>query len=437
MGFGTTALLGFVLPLAPASPADAADAVRPIVDAEGEWSGRTRAEALQALVELGPELVPGACAYLFEPPGDERDEEDEAEEGLADEAPDAASWEPEALLFEALETARPESVVAGVLARVDPESSIEARLTATRMLGDFGDGDAFGPLFRLYAHDPPVVVSRPSVAGRLGAALARMLERDPSSWSALEQQTALRPELERVRLERFAERGDDLALDTLIGALGRAPELDAYVLGALGRLSPRVVHHARDELCDLAERQTHGITVEVQRAALGLLGDLVAVESMDALLEALEFADERVRASARRALVAMSGVDRREDPGAWKLFWEVERTWRTERFDLAVLELETGDLAVARRATTELLSHPLFRRDAAAALARVAGSAEPERARMAVGTLAALSDAAVVGHLIGLVDRGDEIGATAARALEAATGERFEAPEDWVAWWRG
>ena len=82
---------------------------------EGRGDARSRAEALAALIELGPAFVPAACELLLTEP----DVEDES--GLEEGGTPLTAWDPEALLFDALSQFPAREVVQGVEESIRPD----------------------------------------------------------------------------------------------------------------------------------------------------------------------------------------------------------------------------------------------------------------------------------------------------------------------------
>jgi len=408
-----------------------ADAVRAIVEGRGEWSTRSQPEARAALIELGPTFVGAACEVLLTEP-DPSSAEAEEEPGLA-----LTRWDPEALLLEALAAFPAADVVSAVEGTVQPGAPLITRLTAARLLGAFGDASTASSLLALFSGDAPTELARPSVQGRIESALVALVERDPEAWQRLDR-LGPRPslELERVRLGVLIRDGGERALTVLAEVLGDGRTgLDAFVLGALARLDVRTRAAGRDWIVGLAGPRARSEDADVRRAALFLIGQHAAVEHVDELLESLEHADERVRATARRALVELFDVERPDDPDVWRALWRRERAWRGERFDAAVGALDGTDEARVRSALEELIAHPAFRRDRASAVAALARTAPAERARLALACLTTQGNELALEHLIGIAERDDEIGRSARIALADRTGRSFETAAEWRAWW--
>ncbi len=177
------------------------------------------------------------------------------------------------------------------------DADVNVRREACNILGRVGDDESVLQLIELL-HDGADSVRR-SAHWALTQIAQRQIRPDPAHWLGwYEEETRW-----------WSERAPDLRADLRSGD-------PAPVASALKEMAGRRLF--RRELAQEVEIALDHSEPQIVRMACDALMALHSSAAVPALLQALEHRDAGVRASARQALVGLTGLDLGDQPGAWR-----------------------------------------------------------------------------------------------------------------------
>jgi HEAT repeat protein len=277
-----------------------------------------------------------------------------------------------------------------------------------------------------------------SVQDPVADTLQRILGNDPGALlmieDLLEEQTV---EFAGIVVRAVTRSHREGALRILERALGRDPELDARILGAVAEMSVRAPWTVGGDAAEVVRPYLGAKDWRLRQAAASAAGRMGDRESFSRVVLLLEDGNAAVRFAARRALVEMSGTSRFESTDDWLRWLDEQTTWWERNQDRLRAELESETPQVLLRAVRELTERALFRHEATAMLCELLRRPEPGVVATVCGVLAELDSATAVPELVAALDR-REVPDGVHSALVAMTGEHLPADHQvWTDYLRG
>jgi hypothetical protein len=356
-------------------------------------------------------------------------------------------WRPEAwlclpeeipeLCTLALASAPKAAVLAHLTATLDAGPEVHERLVLARVLGSLGSSDGLALWLRIAAELGDPGLQGPSVRAALRSALATILLCDARSFEVLA------PLLEGL------EAGPCAVLVEALGACGRSRGMGVlerlleagkpqrtHVLAAMAELEEsRPWQHAGRTMARCAPLLRSPDASERALAAR-LAGSLHDLRSVPSLIALVEDSDAVVRRCAAAALGDMARLPLGEEVEAWESWYAREASWRDEHWNRLLGTLAGSSPGPANEALCELVRHPLFRHEAARAIADTLREQPPAVALAACRELEGLgSPWALPGLVATLGGAQAQLGAAVWRTLRRLSGEELELePTAWSAW---
>ena len=402
VGLGTSHLEEVLDLLLPAADAVAQDA--PAGELPGEPADEPAGEPL-------PEFGAGPGTRAF-PAGDSIGE----------------STQLEPLLLGALRAWPRTTVLAGLLGRVNDNSSSGERLEVAAVLGRLHGEGLLDPLLELLRDVDPVVMRGARAQALVRSSLASVLATDGFAHSGLAVRLDdLDPGLLACLAAVLSQGGRTRDVELLLALLGRDETLTNVTLAELANLKMRSVVSATSLGAERVMLFLEGPNHRQRKLAILALGQLHHAGGAKKLIELLRDSSPGVAPAALRS---------RNAPERWSLWLEAEQIWLEEQAPELGRVLATGHPTEAIRAARELAQHPLFRDRVAELLRAGLGREESGVVRTTCIALCGLGSLSVARALVPLLSSQEQTVCDAAcAALETLVGERLGSkPQAWNAW---
>ncbi|MSR62500.1 MAG: HEAT repeat domain-containing protein [Planctomycetes bacterium] len=277
------------------------------------------------------------------------------------------------LAQQALERAPRAAVLAELATVLGGEPTTPELMIVLRLLGAQRSSGGLDLVLACATKLGDMEVLRPSVRLALRDALENILSVDPRAWPEVESALAgLEPAVCRVLVEAIGatQRSEGMRiLKRLFGREEPPAELVAESMAELELERPWEFGGQTLERCNSWWNDSD----PARRAQMArLAGRLGTAEHVPALVDLLAESDKMVKRCATLALESLAGGGSLPaDEAGWDAWYEREQAWRETRWP-ALLETLTGEQAgPANEALRELSRHPLYRGEAAQALAGV------------------------------------------------------------------
>ncbi|MEE8469382.1 MAG: hypothetical protein V3T22_13060 [Planctomycetota bacterium] len=343
----------------------------------------------------------------------------------------------EPLLLGALRAWPRTTVLAGLLGRVNEESSSSKRLEVAAVLGRLHGEGLLDPLLELLRHVDPVVMRGARAQALVRSSLASVLATDGFAHSGLAVRLDdLDPGLLACLAAVLAQGGRTRDVELLMALLGRDETLTNVTLAELANLRMRSVVSATSLGAERVMPFLEGPNHRQRKLAILALGQLHHAGGAKKLIELLRDPSPGVAPAALRSLQTLSGLHWRNAPERWSLWLEAKQTWLEEQAPELGWVLATGDPTEAIHAARELAQHPLFRDRVAELLRAGLGREESGVVRTTCAALCGLGSLSVARALVPLLSSQEQTVCDAAcAALETLVGERLGSkPQAWNAW---
>ncbi len=377
----------------------------------GDWAIPFEIEALCGELEL-PEFAPTGTATRVHP---------------------IAIQLREAAIREALRRLPPASVIASVRDHATPKTTLDVRLALARILGEVDSEDAIDALGELASGIDEPSLQHSFVRTTLEEALTRRIERAARIGVRLQRLFARSNHLLWPMIARAAGRSNSAeAAWFLVFTLGREIELDVESMRALAALSDRIGVVLPEHQLAEVRRALGAPDDRVQRTAAAVLGRLHDRGSVPSLIATLENRDALIAAAAHGALRSIAGLDLGAERDGWQRWYDHELDWWDETEPRIDTALESDDPGAVFGATSELLSHATFAREAAAKLGPLALEGDERIASIALDALARLGSPYALPALVDALAREDALGERAGDLLRKLT--HFGFPTDSTLW---
>lgn len=419
-------------PAVTAAPGDPEADLRAVLARRSSSDERSPAELARALADLGAEAVP----LFYELATGRGLESLVGEEWL----PAAWSCQPEEipeLCALALESAPKAAVLAHLAHVLDVGPTYHERLVILRVLAGQGSADGLELVLRSARELGDLELLRPRVRLGLRAALSSILRGEPRSFEGLlAHLDALEPATCEVLVEAIGQAGRRQGMLVLTrflesGQVGRARVVAA--MADLEGMRPWDLGGQTLASCGPLFRSPDAS----ERALVArLVGSLHSIEFVPDLLQLAGDSDELVRRCALGALATMAKQPFAPDVEVWESWYLHEQAWREASWAGLLETLVAVQPGPANEALRELTRHPLYRHEAARAIAECLREQPPAVALAACAELENLgSYLALPGLVAALEDGQAQLKAGAWRALRRLTGqERPLSLELWRAW---
>jgi hypothetical protein len=396
-------------------------------DSLGGVRPRPTSEVVAELANYGSPMAPAALAVLL---------------GEAKPLPDARGTKPlpigpaelDDLALAVLDELPAESVKAALERVLADGRERGHELAVLRVAGSLRDPRALGLWLAVAAAVPAATFADERFQVAAARTFEALLDRRTCTRDAVRSLAAKADDPPRTLIARALARRDDLgSLGAVLAMLGRSPRQDAGLLRALAAIArtSRIGLDARDaEKVRRFAFEGDALSRADAFAALGGFGDAGSAEAM---IAALDDAEELVRKSALVGLRRLSMLELGPDRKAWREWLQRETDWTEQRLGLVLQALDSADADVVATALAELSLHPLVRH----ALARTVGElVDDPRESVALAACAAAgalrSQAAAPALLLALRSTDDARRDAAWDALRALTGRSL--PRQEQAW---
>lgn len=334
-----------------------------------------------------------------------------------------------AVLHEALRRLPRAAVIETLASHAGTPRDADRRILVVSTLAVVGGRDALERALALAAGLDAVQHERDFVRAPLERTFARFAEADRSALASLSAALERASGAWAVLLAHVVAgvRQPEAAV-TLARNLGRDARLDVELVRGIGRcaaFSPSVYEPRELERLRQGLRAKDLELVHATMETLAIVGD---ADVAGTLVDALESREASTAFVARRALEILCGGARGTDVGAWRAYVDAETAWATDRLPLLADSIAEGNAEVLAATATELLSHPLSRVRAAAALRPRLAAAEPGQRALGARLLGQIGARNAVPWLVELVHDSEPVVRTAATdSLVALTGLGSEA----------
>lgn len=380
------ACLALELPMeARGSGAESAASIRAIVDNAVHSAPNAKKRALNELRGLDPTAVP-ALIEVFS--GRDLKAAEPAE--ISDEAlfdiPPPPPWLQEVLL-EALD-AQDEKEIGRVLARFALEAELEERILCLQIAERMKGNRAVDAWISLIDGIPAIRLRSTFVSAPAERALTKIVHETPRAVNRIakrlqEVETHLHPAI--VRAISGSENAE--ALRVFSDLFGQTIDLDLTILREAGRLEGLAGQGLPEiEYRFLTESLQHD-DPRYRAEAIVALARLECTFEIDAILGQLESEDRRVSRAALWALRHFSLQEWEDDLERWTEWWQQEQSWRENRFDHAISELDQHDPAKRLAIVDELSRHRVWAKEIGPHLERHADSQDDTFAERIRATL--------------------------------------------------
>ena len=311
------------------------------------------------------------------------------------------------------------------------DAALDIKLVIVRVLGTRSASSALPAIFATLDGVDAVHFQRAFVQQSIESALAALLEQDPMRIEGLEERC--RPELLPSLARAAGSVRSTKTIDWLGRQLGRDDQLDLLLLRQLGHAGGGGRLAIPDEALRRMRDSLNQNSDERRRVAAVMLGELHDESVYDELVGLLDDEDVLLVGAARGALTKLVGRDLGPEVDAWYDWRVAQDAWYDQEAPAVYDQLFDDAPALASNAIAQLLSHPFFRHEAAAAVGeRLAGS-DGTLFTTACTALSLLGSSRGVGGLVEALDREDESQReTACAALHALTG--LDLPPERMAW---
>jgi HEAT repeat protein len=381
------------------------------------------------IVELGPSSIVPLLALSC---GDAR--APEFVPGTADKRVHPRAIEMRARVLEAsLARFKDDQLVPVALDYAGGDAALDVKLVIVRLFGTRSASSALPAVFATLDGVDAIHFQRAFVQQSIESALGALLERDPLRIEGLEQKC--RPELLPSLARAAGSVRSTATIDWLGRQLGRDDELDLTLLRQLGHaggggrlaIPDEALRRLRDSLTQASD--------ERRRVAAAMLGELHDESVYDELVGLLDDQDVLLVGAARGALTKLVGRDLGPEADAWYDWRVAQDEWYDADAPAVYDQLFDDHPALASNAIAQLLSHPFFRHEAAAALSERLSAADGTLFATACTALTLLGSSRGTAGLVDALDRDDESQReTACAALHALTG--LDLPPERMAWVR-
>ncbi|NOT31131.1 MAG: hypothetical protein HOP15_11840 [Planctomycetes bacterium] len=381
---------------------------------------RTADELANGLVALGPAAVPVLYELVT----------GRGLELLVGEEWRPADWscEPEAipgLCLLALERAPTDAVIKEIERALADEPSHQDRLVLLRLLGAKGSAAGLALAFRDAAELGDLELLRPRVRTALREALAAILRRDPSSWSLLDKALAkLEPATREVLVDAIGDTGQKQGMAVLVRLLQAGQPSRARVVENMARLECARPWDLAGQTMEHAARLLNSQEAAERALAARVAGSVHALEVIPELIALVDDSEPLVSRCAVEALAALADLPLGSESGAWEAWHQRERNWRETSWTPLLDALVSARPGPANEALRELVGHPLYRHEAALAIADCLALQPHAVALAACAELESLGSHWALPGLIATLEQAQpQLRAAAWRALRALTGE--------------
>ncbi len=393
---------------------------------------RTADELVRGLARLGAPAVPA----LYELATGRGLESLVGEEWV----PSAWSCEPEqipelcALALESAPTAAVLEHLAGVL---DAGPTDHEHLVILRVLAGHGSAEGLELTLRSASELGALELLRPRVRAGLRAALSSILRREPRAFERLHKRLdTLEPATREVLVEAIGEAGRKPGMSVLVRMLDDDQPARARVVEAMAvleRARPWDLGGQTMEHCGPLFRSPDPAERALVARMVALLHDL---DSVPELLALASDSDALVRRCALRSLADMATLPFSSEVETWESWYLREQAWKEEHWTRLLAALVATQPGPANEALGELTQHPLYRHEAAYAIADCLAEQPRVVALAACVELENLGSRRALPGLVAALEGGPaQLKAAVWRALRRITGqERALSLELWRAW---
>jgi len=190
------------------------------------------------------------------------------------------------------------------------------------------------------------------------------------------------------------------AVPALLRSVGRDRELDLCLMGELARIGDR--GDLGGSAGDLARLRTYSTSLDpgMQRAAALALARMGDDDCCAALIAMLDSKNSLTINIAEKSLNLLTGTALGRESKAWSAWRERETRWFDTEYPRILEVLDGGDLKVTSEAIHELVSHRMFRHDAAIAIRPLLLREEAETQRTACVALGLVGSARALPWLL-------------------------------------
>lgn len=393
---------------------------------------RSPAELAHALADLGSRAVP----MLYELATGRGLESLIGEEWL----PAAWSCEPERipeLCALALESAPRAAVLAHLADVLDGGPTYHERLVILRVLAGQGSGEGLELVLRSARELGDLELLRPRVRLALRAALSSILRGEPRSFERLlARLDTLESALCEVLVEAIGEAGRRQGMLVLTRLLESGQVTRGRVVEAMAELESMRPWDLGGQTLASCGPLFRSPDASERALVARLVGSLHSIESIPDLLLLASDSDALVRRCALGALADMANQPFDPEVEVWESWYLREQAWQEAHWSGLLETLVALQPGPANEALRELTRHPLYRHEAARAIAESLREQPPMVALAACAELENLGSYLALPGLVAALEEGHaQLKAGAWRALRRLTGqERPLSMELWRAW---
>jgi HEAT repeat protein len=270
-------------------------------------------------------------------------------------------------------------------AAVREKPDVGRRIALGRALAAFGGEPALRSLLAIASELDPIDWQRPFVQRSLQSSLAQVVRgKDRLALEIAHRVHGAPPGLASILVRALVAAEASAAAPELALALGD-PRTDPILAEALAALAEKAPGDLPETALASLRSRLDSPDSRVAGAAALALGRIGDEESAARLAQLLDDKDPVLKATVRKALAALCGIDLETKRAAWEGWIERERAWARSR--LAELERVclAADPATLPEAIVELRQHQLYRRRAARALMPALSSPDARVVQLACG----------------------------------------------------
>lgn len=396
--------------------------------------GRVHEDVVAELARLGPDAAPALFASLAGTMEGPRPDTTEAPDSDDDSSALPEVPREDLILFDALKQL-PRGRVVPAVTSAALRSGVDVKLVGVRVLGAVGGAQAVDAWVDILLAIEPLQLQRTYVQAPTEAALVRIFGSEDAAFDAL--LARLRTAEARILpaiVRALGASGRSRGADALVLLLGRESALDLVVLGQLGRLVESTLGTLSEEQLSWVRPFASDADWRVRREAHAALARVQDVPSYGLFVTALEDDQRLVAQAALWSLRRMSGQDFEQDGKAWSAWFEAELAWHDTEGARWTALLQSAEPARVLEAAGALAAHPVFRHEAARALAPLLERAEPSIAAGIATVLGTLRSPAATPRLVqALASEQETVRSAAWGALKQLTGRDLPLePQAWA-----
>ncbi|MBL8858018.1 MAG: HEAT repeat domain-containing protein [Planctomycetes bacterium] len=305
------------------------------------------------------------------------------------------------ILMDALVQLPPRATVSAVRSRLDANADSDRAIFGVRLLGLAGGDEALDMIATIAGTLDVMQWHRPFVVNVFEESLARIAKQDTRNVRKLAAALMrAEPRYAAVFARALGSTDVPAAVAPLLRSVGRDRELDLCLMSELARIGDR--GDLAGSVGDVSRLRGYCKDMDpgIQRAAAAALARMGDADACGALIAMLDSRNALTINIAERSLNLLSGTALGRDAKAWSAWRERETRWFDTEYQRILEALDSSDVKVVSNAIQSLVSHRMYKHEAAIAIRPMLNSSDPELQRMACTALGIVGSARALPWLL-------------------------------------